>query len=61
MPSEPTSVTIIKDASGRYFASFVVQAEDQPLPLADAEMGIDLGLSMFAVRGDIAPPPGIGG
>ncbi|MGW5754120.1 RNA-guided endonuclease InsQ/TnpB family protein [Nocardia rhamnosiphila] len=49
LPSEPTSVTIIKDASGRYFASFVVQAEDQPLPLADAEVGIDLGLSMFAV------------
>ena len=27
LPSAPSSVTVIKDAAGRYFASFVVQAE----------------------------------
>jgi transposase len=26
LPSEPSSVTVVKDAAGRYFASFVVQA-----------------------------------
>lgn len=49
LPSEPSSVTVIKDAAGRYFASFVVQVDDQPLPETDAEVGIDLGLSTFAV------------
>jgi putative transposase len=24
LPSEPSSVTVIKDAAGRYFASFVI-------------------------------------
>lgn len=49
LPSEPSSVTIIKDASGRYFASFVVQVDDQPLPEVESEVGIDLGLTTFAV------------
>ncbi|MET7969371.1 transposase [Micromonospora sp. NPDC005305] len=49
LPAEPTSVTIIKDAAGRYFASFVVAAPDQPLPPAGTEVGIDLGLTHFAV------------
>lgn len=52
LPSEPTSVTIIKDPSRRYFASFVVEVEDKPLPGLDAEetdTGIDLGLSSYAV------------
>ncbi|MEV3962762.1 transposase [Nocardia sp. NPDC050193] len=49
LPSEPSSVTIIKDAAGRYFASFVVQVEETPLPETNSEVGIDLGLSMFAV------------
>ncbi|MFD8983950.1 RNA-guided endonuclease InsQ/TnpB family protein [Streptomyces sp. NPDC059564] len=52
LPSDPSSVTIIKDASGRYFASFVVEAEDKPLPELDWEetdTGIDLGLSSYAV------------
>ncbi|GAA1798281.1 RNA-guided endonuclease TnpB family protein [Planosporangium flavigriseum] len=53
LPSEPSSVTIVKDAAGRYFASFVVQTtQDEPLPEADAEVGIDLGLTHFAVLSD---------
>jgi putative transposase len=52
LPSDPSSVTIITDAAGRYFASFVVQTDDQPLPPSDSEVGIDLGLSTFAVLSD---------
>src|SRR5438132_6144501 len=44
LPSEPSSVTVIKDAAGRYFASFVVQAAAKPLPPAGTVVGIDLGL-----------------
>src|SRR5438132_1956475 len=32
LPSAPSSVTVIKDAAGRYFASFVVQTEPGALP-----------------------------
>lgn len=49
LPSEPTSVSIIKDAAGRYFASFVVQVDDAPLSPVGSEVGIDLGLTTFAV------------
>ncbi|WP_239086345.1 RNA-guided endonuclease InsQ/TnpB family protein [Catellatospora methionotrophica] len=53
LPADPSSVAIIKDAAGRYFASFVVQtAEDETLPEADSEVGIDLGLTHFAVMSD---------
>ncbi|MFC8851428.1 MULTISPECIES: RNA-guided endonuclease InsQ/TnpB family protein [unclassified Micromonospora] len=52
LPSEPTSVTVIKDTAGRYFASFVVATDDETLPPVDSEIGIDLGLTHFAVMSD---------
>jgi putative transposase len=54
LPSAPTSVTLIKDRSGRYFASFVVDTDPAAdlLPPADGEQGIDLGLTRFAVLAD---------
>jgi putative transposase len=53
LPVEPSSVTVIKDAAGRYFASFVVQTtEDEILPPVESEVGIDLGLTHFAVLSD---------
>jgi putative transposase len=56
LPSDPSSVTVIRDASGRFYASFVVQndpAEDlDRFPTSDAEVGIDLGLTSFAVLSD---------
>ncbi|MFC7826236.1 RNA-guided endonuclease InsQ/TnpB family protein [Streptomyces sp. NPDC057375] len=56
LPATPTSVTVIKDAAGRYFASFVVdtdQAADQArMPETDRTIGIDLGLAHFAVLSD---------
>jgi IS605 OrfB family transposase len=52
LPSEPSSVTVIRDSAGRYFASFVVETGDDPLPEAGREIGIDLGLTHFAVLSD---------
>ncbi|MEU4085013.1 RNA-guided endonuclease InsQ/TnpB family protein [Streptomyces aureus] len=53
LPSTPTSVTVVKDASGRYFASFVVQTDaSEALPEVMGEVGIDLGLTYFAVLSD---------
>ncbi|SEK35788.1 RNA-guided endonuclease InsQ/TnpB family protein [Nonomuraea pusilla] len=49
LPAAPSSVTVVKDAAGRYFASFVVEVTEQPLPPVESETGIDLGLSAFAV------------
>ncbi|WP_240467244.1 RNA-guided endonuclease InsQ/TnpB family protein [Streptomyces salinarius] len=52
LPARPTSVTIIKDSSDRYFLSFVVDADPDVLPETETETGIDLGLSAFAVLSD---------
>jgi putative transposase len=52
LPSEPSSVTIIVDAAGRYFASFVVDTPPRAGPEADSAVGIDLGLTHFAVLSD---------
>lgn len=52
LPSDPSSVTVIKDAAGRYFASFVVEVTERPLPRVEAETAIDLGLGHFAVLAD---------
>ena len=52
LPSTPSTVTVVKDAAGRYFASFVVDTEPDPLPEADTTIGIDLGLTHFAVLSD---------
>jgi putative transposase len=52
LPSPPSSVTVIMDAAGRYFASFVVEATPGALPGAGAVTGIDLGLTHFAVLSD---------
>ncbi len=52
LPSEPSSVTVIRDSAGRYFASFVVQAAPGSLPGTEPVIGIDLGLTHFAVLSD---------
>jgi len=52
LPSDPSSVTVIRDSAGRYFASFVVQTERRTLPAVEPVMGIDLGLRHFAVLSD---------
>jgi putative transposase len=56
LPSQPSSVTVIKDSIGRYFASFVVETDvdDDARRFADPSgvVGIDLGLSVFATFSD---------
>ncbi|WP_129837765.1 RNA-guided endonuclease TnpB family protein [Streptomyces sp. RFCAC02] len=53
LPSTPSTVTVVKDSAGRYFASFVVETEPtEVLSEVDAEVGIDLGLGHFAVLSD---------
>ncbi|MDH6133244.1 IS605 OrfB family transposase [Kitasatospora sp. MAA4] len=52
LPAEPTSVTVVLESSGRYYASFVVDVEPEILPRLDAEVGIDLGLTTYAVLSD---------
>jgi putative transposase len=53
LPSTPTTVTVVKDAAGRYFASFVVETgPEEVLPEVTPEVGIDLGLGHFAVLSD---------
>lgn len=45
LPSEPSSVTIIREPDGCFYASFVVEVEAAPLPAAKQEAGVDLGVS----------------
>ncbi|MEU3889323.1 RNA-guided endonuclease TnpB family protein [Streptomyces sp. NPDC029041] len=56
LPATPTSVTVIKDAAGRFFASFVIDtdpaADAARMPETDRTIGIDLGLTHFAVLSD---------
>ncbi|MFD4974652.1 RNA-guided endonuclease InsQ/TnpB family protein [Streptomyces sp. NPDC058424] len=56
LPAVPSSVTVIKDAAGRYFVSFVVDADPAAdaarMPDTDQSIGIDLGLTHFAVLSD---------
>ena len=52
LPSVPSSVTVIREPDGRYYASFVVEREAIPLPGCDREVGIDLGLASLIVTSD---------
>ncbi|MFG2923415.1 RNA-guided endonuclease InsQ/TnpB family protein [Streptomyces sp. NPDC048305] len=53
LPSVPSTVTVVKDSAGRYFASFVVETgPEEVLPETTPEVGIDLGLGHFAVLSD---------
>lgn len=44
LPSAPSTVTISKDASGRYFVSCLCEFEPTPLPISAKTIGIDVGL-----------------
>ncbi|MEU9238668.1 RNA-guided endonuclease TnpB family protein [Streptomyces sp. NPDC048385] len=56
LSAAPSSVTVVKDAAGRYFASFVIDtdpaADRARMPETDRTVGIDLGLTHFAVLSD---------
>lgn len=48
LPSEPSSVTVIKDCAGRYFLSFVVEIEPVHLEPENQGVGVDLGIETLA-------------
>jgi putative transposase len=48
LPAQPSSVTVIKDATDRYFLSFVVELNPEILPQTSSSIGIDLGIKTFA-------------
>ncbi|WP_405527149.1 transposase [Streptomyces canus] len=58
LPAVPSSVTVILDSAGRYFASFVIDTDPDTdrarwtEPDPGAAIGIDLGLTHFAVLSD---------
>jgi putative transposase len=52
LPCRPSSVTVIQDSAGRYFASFVVESQPGELSRTEPVTGIDLGLKHFAVLSD---------
>jgi putative transposase len=52
LPSAPSSVTVIREPDGRYYASFVVERPATPLPACDREVELDLGLISLAVTSD---------
>jgi putative transposase len=52
LPSEPSSVTVICEPDGRYYASFVVERTASLLPACGREAGIDVGLNRLAVTSD---------
>ncbi|MCC3520075.1 transposase [Microcoleus sp. PH2017_18_LLB_O_A] len=60
LPSEPSSVTVIKDCANRYFLSFVVEVQSIQVEAKNPSIGIDLGIKTFAVmsNGEKAETPG---
>ena len=48
LPSEPSSVTVIKNTAGQYFASFVVEIGQKSVEPLRASIGLDLGIKVFA-------------
>jgi len=48
LPSVPSSLTVIRDPDGRYYASFVVERAPAPLPPVARSAGVDVGLAAVA-------------
>jgi putative transposase len=59
LPSEPSSVTVIKDCANRYFLSFVVEVAPVQIKAKNPSVGIDLGIKTLAVmsNGEKAESP----
>ncbi|MBB2743200.1 UNVERIFIED_ORG: putative transposase [Microbispora rosea subsp. rosea] len=58
---DPTTVTVSRDSDGRWYASLAVETATgpEPLPASGGQVGIDLGVSDFAVlsTGEKIPNP----
>jgi putative transposase len=42
--AQPSTVTVSRDGAGRWFVSMLVEAEVEPLPPSDYQVGLDAGL-----------------
>jgi putative transposase len=67
LPSVPSSVTIIREPDGYYYASFVVDVAASPLQVIDQEAGVDVGIARLATvattdgqRVDVVNPQHLG-
>ena len=67
LPSTPSSVTIIREPDGHFYASFVVEVAASPLPAVVREAGVDVGIARLATiaatdgrRSDIENPKHLG-
>lgn len=52
LPSEPSSLTVVREADGRYFVSFVVEVEPEPLAKTKQAVGMDLGIKNVVTTSD---------
>jgi putative transposase len=52
LPGQPSSVTIIREPDGHYYASFVVDVSAAPLPMVVREAGVDVGIDRLATIAD---------
>ncbi|HYB39672.1 MAG TPA: RNA-guided endonuclease TnpB family protein [Mycobacterium sp.] len=52
LPSEPSSVTVIQEPDCHYYASFVVDVPQAPLPHVQREAGVDAGIARLATIAD---------
>ncbi|MBG9476033.1 RNA-guided endonuclease TnpB family protein, partial [Lysinibacillus sphaericus] len=46
------NVTVRRNSSGKYFVSILTEVDKQPLEKADSAIGIDLGITDFAILSD---------
>ena len=52
MLGKSSSITISKDCADRYFVSFCTESKIEPKPILTKTVGIDLGLTDFAITSD---------
>ena len=52
IPDKPTTVTVTKDCTGRYFVSLLCDADVGKLPVSPNTVGIDLGIKDAVVTSD---------
>ena len=59
LPGDPSSVTIIRESTGRYYASFVVDVAVAAKPMTGRAVGVDFGISRLATlsTGEFVPNP----
>lgn len=52
LPAPPSSIRVFRDPLGHWYASFVVQVEDEKLPPTGSRVGIDWGVAQAATATD---------